>query len=765
MKHYIFILLSLLLLASCNEQDISGGSGTTGTDGSGLRLSVRLSSGVATRALGDPFASGKEEKRIDRLAFFVHTAEDGFQVYPPVPDDVTDPDVAAADHPNAVYLSGTPDDGYEATVALTAGGGYVADIIAIANLPADYDYNQIVTWQGLCDSVALHAATMPACLIGSAETDKAARNAFVMYGDIRKELKKEETNALSFVLQRLVARIDITNEAYASGTIPTNAATGPENSFFLTSARLLHAQPAAFVVPKPDVTPDVVTTSDWAPITGIGTEILYGKPTTKDIATDPTQEPEAVPVATADDAKAATLQYAWHTLYTYPNSDTEHAPTALEIKGKFRGTEITRQIPFVDKAGNAFPVEGNHRYLVRIVKAPGQTDIAFNIAVSEWDAVDTVNVKPDQTEVPEIANIGGNGTPNLISDVAKTYDVYYTQDGKITFDATCPFAPGVRVKYYDSHTDSWTMKGDWLTVKQVGNTEIVTKADHSYRNSFQVTFNKFDGGVTRKAMLLVHNGGSEVECDTILVRHVVTYPGTDFEPEAVATRDDGSEIIVAPVNIGATKIADKTRHVSTGETDEVYEASFEQVGYYFQWGRKTGVKYMAYRSRFAEGPILIADENREEYQNVFIVALGEDSEMASWSSDSDSKLWNAGTEDAPVKGRNDPCPPGWRVATRKEVNKIMDKVTVKQISTNPNTYSATIKDSNIKLTAVGLLTASSMTFHALYYQGIIYSYSSLSQSEKGVESISVSSSAKTEYSSGKVIAAPVRCIQEQTPTL
>ena len=102
---------------------------------SGLRLSVRLSSGVATRALGDPFASGKEEKRIDRLAFFVHTAEDGFQVYPPVPDDVTDPDVAAADHPNAVYLSGTPDDGYEATVALTAGGGYVADIIAIANLP------------------------------------------------------------------------------------------------------------------------------------------------------------------------------------------------------------------------------------------------------------------------------------------------------------------------------------------------------------------------------------------------------------------------------------------------------------------------------------------------------------------------------------------------------------------------------------------------------------------------------------------------------
>ncbi|MEY8612878.1 hypothetical protein AALM74_27305, partial [Parabacteroides segnis] len=623
------------------------------------------------------------------------------------------------------------------------------------------DYNQIVTWQGLCDSVALHAATMPACLIGSAETDKAARNAFVMYGDIRKELKKEETNALSFVLQRLVARIDITNEAYAAGTIPANAATGPENSFFLTSARLLHAQPAAFVVPKPDVTPDVVTTSDWAPITGIGTEILYGKPTTKTVDVDPTQEPEAVPVTTADDAKAATLQYAWHTLYTYPNSDTEHAPTALEIKGTFRGTEITRQIPFVDKEGNAFPVEGNHRYLVRIVKAPGQTDIAFNIAVSEWDAVDTVNVKPDQTEVPEIANIGGNGTPNLISDVAKTYDVYYTQDGEITFEATCPFAPGVRVKYYDSHTDSWTTKGDWLKVEQVGSTEIVTKADHSYKNSFQVTFNKFDGGVTRKAMLLVHNGGSEVECDTILVRHVVTYPGTDFEPEAVETRDDGSDIIVAPVNVGATKIADELKMIGNNGTAEGYEAHFEKVGYYFQWGRKTGIKYMGKSvTKGIPGPILIEEENSEEYQNKFIF-FDDNPEYGSWSSDSDPTLWNAGTEDIPVKGRNDPCPPGWRVITKKELDKIKDKVVVKKVSSD--VYSATIKNSNIKLDfASKLMMDSGMQV----FSGQVLSwFTSLPETNEKVILVEISEAGFSDESFGKTAAAPVRCIQEQTPTL
>ena len=676
MKHYIFILLSLLLLASCNEQDISGGSGTTGTDGSGLRLSVRLSSGVATRALGDPFASGKEEKRIDRLAFFVHTAEDGFQVYPPVPDDVTDPDVAAADHPNAVYLSGTPDDGYEATVALTAGGGYVADIIAIANLPADYDYNQIVTWQGLCDSVALHAATMPACLPGSAETDKAARNAFVMYGDIRKELKKEETNALSFVLQRLVARIDITNEAYVSGTIPDNAATGPANSFFLTSARLLHAQPAAFVVPKPDVTPDVVTTSDWAPITGIGTEILYGKPTTKTPATDPTQEPEAVAVTTADDAKAATLQYAWHTLYTYPNSDTEHAPTALEIKGTFRGTEITRQIPFVDKEGNAFPVAGNHRYLVRIVKAPGQTDITFDIKVSEWDAVDTVQVKPDQTLVPVITNLVTNATEYINADGQTAYDLYYTQDGEMTFEATCPFSPGIRVKYYNDRTGKWTTEGDWLTVEQ-SEEELIpdTRATSVYKRSYKVSFTKFDGGLTRKAMLLVHNGGSEVECDTILVRHVVTYPGTDYDPIACDKRDDGTDIIWAPVNVGATRIAtDLSKYIdlrTNGDihlgdvTDEDIADVFAQCGYYYQWGRNVPFKWGA--------DLDLVDLKNEELQKKYADACQNKGLYAdkflftafSWFSDYETaNEW---------PHENQPCPAGWCVPTADEMNKLVEK--------------------------------------------------------------------------------------------
>lgn len=653
MKHYIFLLLSLFL-AACAEQDLSGDDPTAAT-APGLRLSVRLSAGAATRALGDPFASGKEEKRIDRLAFFVHTAEDGFQVYPPVPDDVTDPDIAATDHPNAVYLSGTPESGYEASVSLTAGGGYMADIIAIANLPADYDYRQIVTWQGLCDTVAIHATAMPACLPGSEKADKASRNAFVMYGDIRKELKKEETNTLAFALSRLVARIDITNEAYEPGTTPDNAAIGPQNSFFLTSARLLHAQPAAYLVPKPDRTPGVVTTGNWSAITGIGTEILYGKPTNKTSADDPTQEPEKVTVATTADAQSARLQYAWHTLYTYPNSDTEHAPTALEIKGTFRGTEITRQIPFVDKDGNAFPVEGNHRYLVRIIKAPGLTDITYNITVSEWDAVDTVHVKPDQTEVPVIAKLDGNG---VYVDSIKRYDVYYKSNGVLTFDATCNFSAGVRVKYYDQAHDSWTTQDDWITVEKTAETPT-TKAADTYKSSFKITFDKYETGLSRKAMLLIHNGGSEVECDTIYIKHTLTYPGTELEPGEVGVLN-GKQLVWAPVNVGATRLPTKDEPFGQNYElgSEELQNEIEEHGYRFQWGRRFGFAPTG-KAPYIEGPVskekLIANYDME---NVFIApGSGMD-----WLDPSDNSLWGDGIK----KGLSDPCPGGWRVPTKEE---------------------------------------------------------------------------------------------------
>lgn len=668
MKQYIFLLLSLLL-ASCSEQEI-GHDTPGGITGEGLRLSVRLGNGAATRAVGDAFASASDEKRIDRLAFFVHTDEDGLQVYPPVPDTVTDPTVAAADYPHNVYLAETAAGSrqYTADVTLTAGGGYLADIVAVANLPKDYDYNQIVTWDGLQDSVTVWAAEMPACTPGLG-IDDPARRAFVMYGYTRTELVKEETNAFALAMERLAARIDITNEAYVKGM----TASDPKGGFLLSSVRLLRAQPASYLTPQPDyASPDVATISDWQV-----TNIPYGKATALNADANPTREPDAVDAASAE--TNATLQYLWRTLYTYENSDTEHAPTALEIKGTFRGTEVTRRIDFINADKQPVPIVRNHRYLVRILPAPGLTDITFDIKVSEWDAVDTVNVKPDQTVVPVITELETDGT---YVEKTKQYDFYHTVDGVISFDAACNFAPDVRVRYEEPG------QADWIRIEK-SEPVLVTKASKLYKRHFKITVSKATDKVNRKAMLLVHNGGSEVECDTINVRQTYYYPGTELE--GIPVKKNGVTTVWAPVNCGATRVATKIYDPSNQLTDEELKSNQEQQGNLYQWGRKVPFKVQ----NTGDKPDYVKYSNASDYvpyEKAMVPGYANDKFIASTSKNKYCwfQWYDVGDEnfsqtiiDAGYKwpSQNDPCPKGWRVADKDEwrvITDIMKSVTPDQ---------------------------------------------------------------------------------------
>ena len=111
----------------------------------------------------------------------------------------------------------------------------------------------------------------------------------------------------------------------------------------------------------------------------------------------------------------------------------------------------------------------------------------------------------------------------------------------------------------------------------------------------------------------------------------------------------------APVNCGY-----KAPTVIDGETTD---KGFP-YGKLYQWGRKYGQGYS------------VDYDSESQIFNAPVSALvGQDASMADyffvgssdWVETRDGAMWNSGTENAPVKTINDPCPTGWRVPTYSEL--------------------------------------------------------------------------------------------------
>ena len=638
--YWVSMFLALSLFLSCNEEEISRKTDPL-PDGV-MRLSATIRNGVKTRALGAPLSDATDdEKRVDRLAFFVHTEAEGLQIYPPAPVASVYPT-----DPNKVHLVDNGDGTYTANVDLTAGGGYEADVVAVANLPEDYDYSQIVTWQGLLDSVTVATATMPLC---TGEYVAGKKNAFVMYASATVALHKEKEAEISFAMERLVARIDITNKAYGTD----------RNAFVLTGARILQAKPASYVTPHDlYASPEVVTVSDWR-LDNTLIKLYKGEVTTDNETTE----------AAAD----AVCQAAWHALYTYENDDVSHAPTCLEVTGTMNGATITRKIPFevTDADGitkNPVPIVRNHRYLVQINPAPGQTDISYKLTVDEWNAVDTVNVQPNQDQVPVISNYACAaatntfGTFDALTGMPDTIVVPAT-GGTISFTASCPFDTRVTMDYASSDDGN-----GWLEVTSRSEA-VVTKAESSLARTYEITVKPnvgLDATLVNRGYLYIANGanGSVMDTVTIYQGENIAYGETRFAAIPMG-QVSGKDVIWAPVNVGATEIATQIKKDADIITDEEKAANERQCGYYFQWGRKVPFRYGGEPGDLApSGVVLSTYENATksdyEYATKFIM------NSAAWFSDYAvfGKNWPK---------ENDPCPAGWRVPTKEELQIVFDQ--------------------------------------------------------------------------------------------
>ena len=99
-----------------------------------------------------------------------------------------------------------------------------------------------------------------------------------------------------------------------------------------------------------------------------------------------------------------------------------------------------------------------------------------------------------------------------------------------------------------------------------------------------------------------------------------------------------------------------TRNLDTGG---VFVENPEDYGALYQWGRKAD----GHESRTSGTTTTLATTDTPGHSDFILT----DSSPWDWRNPQNDILWNSGTEIAPVKTANDPCPAGWRVPTQTEL--------------------------------------------------------------------------------------------------
>ena len=97
------------------------------------------------------------------------------------------------------------------------------------------------------------------------------------------------------------------------------------------------------------------------------------------------------------------------------------------------------------------------------------------------------------------------------------------------------------------------------------------------------------------------------------------------------------------------------------DVNGVFCANPEDYGALYQWGRLTD----GHESRTSGITTTLSTTDNPGHSN-FIVTPGAVS-PSDWRTPPNDNLWNSGTETNPIKTVNDPCPVGWRVPTRTEL--------------------------------------------------------------------------------------------------
>lgn len=253
------------------------------------------------------------------------------------------------------------------------------------------------------------------------------------------------------------------------------------------------------------------------------------------------------------------------------------------------------------------------------------------------------------------------------------------------------------------------------------------------------------------AVITAEAGGVTGTC-TIKVIAPTTREVKDYEVDGISYGKGIviGDVIWAPVNCG-------------------YEpASGDYKGYpygkLYQWGRKYGqgnsTSYDATAPEIVEGPISAVNAQKEKYSNTFFSVTASPYD---WTSTQDDKLWNSGTESAPVKTEYDPCPTGWRVPTYTELNELSCHYSsLTTVDDQDGYYFSGVYTYLSGAPTVFFPTAGHRTYDGgtAYYRGYHGNWSS---SPDGMSAYRLSFSTNSYISMDsfrRALGASVRCVQE-----
>ncbi|MDL2255260.1 fibrobacter succinogenes major paralogous domain-containing protein [Parabacteroides sp. OttesenSCG-928-K15] len=612
------VCLSLFLFVSCSEEQ-QGDIQPMQSGDAVLRMDIRNEKKSGGTYAETELAAFPIEKEIHSIAFFTQTENSG--------TNPKDPNfkLGAFNKFFSHEPSQSPYGLYEPLEAVN-GGGYRAAIRiaseAMGNTSAGQKTRVIVIANyienGMKELLTSVNRWEDLFLVFTPEITKNIQAPLLMYA-VKEDvmLKEGETENTTFNLQRVVARIDVENRA---------SDPDPAKGFVLESAQLLYPRSSSSLLPDNPVGRTLPTLDKLPAITA-------GNPP----ANDPTR---------------IVGMYVYET----DNSGIGGKPTAVFIKGKLFGRPFTREIALRQaevshaQQGDPIPMLRNHLYKV-VISPLVSEEVEVGIDIVDWSDGTELSLKPTQ-KIPVLSDITVTNLSGatLWNEAKKTYTYDGKQNEVIHFKATgnqamfVDFAYEYKTPNTSVGLEDFNSQAYQQLIKQ--SEPVVSYA--SVSQEFTITLPTFEAGHPAISIahikLYIHNALNPYYVDSISVKCMTPYDNSPYYPVKV------NGLYWAPLNVGAT--------TTMGSSSK----STASTGYYFQWGRNK-----AFDATTSYSTVTTSNSSYEK------ATTGTDKDKficgCDWLKSTDSKyntrktLWSKAVNDSP-------CPSGWRVPTKSELEKL-----------------------------------------------------------------------------------------------